>query len=84
MNPIVAFWFAYIVTRPLGASIADWLGKPKWMTGLGLGDGVVSGIALIAFIALVAYATITKCDVQTDRAVHASRRPSPVLATEPE
>jgi uncharacterized membrane-anchored protein len=38
MNPIVAFWFAYIVTRPLGASFADWFSKPHDITGLGLGE----------------------------------------------
>jgi uncharacterized membrane-anchored protein len=64
LNPIVSFWAAYVVTRPLGASVADWLGKPVDQTGLGLGDGVVSGIALIAFVALVAYLTVTKRDIQ--------------------
>jgi uncharacterized membrane-anchored protein len=64
MNPIVAFWFAYIVTRPLGASFADWFSKPPSITGIGLGDGTVSGLALLAFIALVAYVAVTKCDVQ--------------------
>jgi uncharacterized membrane-anchored protein len=64
MNPIVAFWFAYIVTRPLGASFADWFAKPPASSGLGLGDGTVSGLALVVFIALVAYVTVTKPDVQ--------------------
>jgi uncharacterized membrane-anchored protein len=64
LNPIVAFWFAYIVTRPLGASFADWFSKPPSTTGLGLGDGTVSALALVVFIALVAYVTITKPDVQ--------------------
>jgi uncharacterized membrane-anchored protein len=66
MNPIVAFWFAYIVTRPLGASFADWFSKPPSITGLGLGDGTVSGLALIVFIALVAYVALTKCDIQSE------------------
>jgi uncharacterized membrane-anchored protein len=64
MNPIVAFWFAYVVTRPIGASFADWFSKPPAITGLGLGDGAVSGLALIAFVALVTYVTVTKVDVQ--------------------
>jgi uncharacterized membrane-anchored protein len=67
MNPIVAFWFAYIVTRPLGASFADWFSKPHATTGLGLGDGTVSGLALILFIVLVAYVAVTKVDVQDAR-----------------
>jgi uncharacterized membrane-anchored protein len=64
LNPIVAFWSAYVVTRPLGASIVDWLGKPHASTGLGLGDGTVSGLALLAFFALVAYATLSRSDIQ--------------------
>jgi uncharacterized membrane-anchored protein len=63
MNPIVAFWFAYIVTRPLGASFADGFSKTT-NGGLGLGDGTVSAIALVVFIALVAYVALTKLDVQ--------------------
>lgn len=68
MSPIFAFWFAYIVTRPLGASFADWFAKPRSITGLGLGDGAVSGLALVAFIALVAYVAATKPDIQGARA----------------
>jgi uncharacterized membrane-anchored protein len=64
LNPIVAFWFAYIVTRPIGASFADWFSKPPAITGLGLGDGTVSGLALLVFLALVAYVSLTKVDVQ--------------------
>jgi uncharacterized membrane-anchored protein len=64
LNPIVAFWSAYVVTRPIGASFADWFSKPHSQTGLGLGDGTVSGLALIVFIGLVAYVTATKQGVQ--------------------
>jgi uncharacterized membrane-anchored protein len=67
-NPIFTFWFAYIVTRPIGASFADWFSKPAQITGLGLGDGTVSGLALIVFVGLVAYLTITKRDVQPSTA----------------
>ena len=49
MNEVLAFWFAYVLTRPVGASIADWLGKPKNLSGLALGDGQVS----IAFSVLI-------------------------------
>jgi uncharacterized membrane-anchored protein len=81
MNPIVAFWFAYIVTRPLGASFADGFSKPPAQSGLGLGDGTVSLIALVVFVVLVAYLTITKPDVQPARA-HVARQRAPML-TEP-
>jgi uncharacterized membrane-anchored protein len=66
LNPILAFWAAYVITRPLGASFADWFAKPN-NGGLGFGDGTVSAIALIAFVALVAYAAVTKTDIQTAR-----------------
>jgi len=64
LNPVVAFWAAYIITRPLGASFADWFSKPPSISGLGLGDGFVSAIALIVFVALVAYVTATERGVQ--------------------
>lgn len=41
-NGVFAFWFAYVLTRPLGASVADWLGKPVPAGGLGVGSGWVS------------------------------------------
>jgi len=53
LSPVVAFWAAYVLTRPLGASVADWLGKPAELAGgLGLGDGpvAVTGLALIAVL----------------------------------
>jgi uncharacterized membrane-anchored protein len=64
LNPVVAFWAAYVVTRPLGASFADWFSKPHPQSGLGLGDGTVSAIELVVFIALVAYTAIAKGDIQ--------------------
>ena len=39
LNSIAAFWMSYVVTRPLGASFADWISKPPSMTGIGFGDG---------------------------------------------
>jgi uncharacterized membrane-anchored protein len=82
LNPIVAFWFAYIVTRPLGASFADWFSKPHSSTGLGLGDGTVSGLTLVVFIALVAYVAVTKRDTQGERHATAHPSPRPVPAAE--
>jgi uncharacterized membrane-anchored protein len=72
MSPIVAFWFAYVITRPLGASFADWFSKPHAITGLGLGDGTVSAIALAVFVVLVAYASITRRDIQGVAVQHAN------------
>jgi len=57
MNEVLAFWFAYILTRPLGASIADWLGKPKDRSGVGLGDGPASVVFAVLIVACVALMT---------------------------
>jgi uncharacterized membrane-anchored protein len=63
-NPIFTFWFAYVVTRPLGASFADWVGKPTANSGLGWGDGRVSLVLTAVIACLVAYLAITHADVQ--------------------
>jgi uncharacterized membrane-anchored protein len=83
LNPILAFWMAYIVTRPLGASFTDWFSKPN-NGGLRLGDGIVSAVELVAFVALVAYVALTKLDVQPARLHHRHPHPVPRLAAEPE
>lgn len=63
-HAILFFWLAYVVTRPLGASLADGLGKPKDVSGLGLGNGAVA-VALTALIAiLVTYLAVTRADIQ--------------------
>jgi uncharacterized membrane-anchored protein len=66
-NPILSFWLAYIVTRPLGASFADWVGKPATVGGLGLGDGNVSLILTLIIACLVGYLQVTRRDVQAPR-----------------
>lgn len=53
LNPVAAFWAGYVITRPLGASIADGLAKPAAMTGAGMGDAAVTLLGLGAFAALV-------------------------------
>ncbi|HWF72057.1 MAG TPA: hypothetical protein VG186_01860 [Solirubrobacteraceae bacterium] len=63
-NPILAFWFAYVATRPLGASLADWMGKPASATGLGLGEGRVALVLALLIFSFVAYLAITRRDVQ--------------------
>ena len=83
LNPILGFWFAYIITRPLGASFADWFSKPT-NHGLGNGDGTVSAIALLFFLGLLAYVAITKCDVQPGRRSHHPASPISIVATESE
>ena len=63
LNAIVAFWFAYIITRPLGASFADWFGKSS-LGGLGLGDPKVSLVLTILIIGFVGYLTVTRKDIK--------------------
>jgi uncharacterized membrane-anchored protein len=62
-NPILSFWLAYVVTRPLGASFADGFSK-NYGGGLNTGDPIVSLVAFVIFVALVAWVTITRLDVQ--------------------
>ncbi|HEX5588286.1 MAG TPA: hypothetical protein VFZ17_13320 [Acidimicrobiia bacterium] len=62
LNPILAFWLAYILTRPLGASIGDFLSQPKADGGLALGTTTTSVIFLAAIVLVVAYLTRTKRD----------------------
>jgi uncharacterized membrane-anchored protein len=79
-NAIFSFWFAYVVTRPLGASFADALGKPKSLGGLGIGDGKVTLILTGLIVILVAYLAKTRIDVQGDRrTVPAGRDPGPEI-----
>jgi uncharacterized membrane-anchored protein len=68
LNGIFAFWFAYVMTRPLGASFADWFGKPQSSTGLGIGDGPVCFVLVLLIIGFVSYLTITRKDIKTDTA----------------
>jgi len=66
LNPIFAFWFSYVMTRPLGASFADWFGKPKSITGIGYGDGIVVGVLTVLIVVFVGYLTVSKRDVQKE------------------
>ena len=58
LNAIAAFWLAYILTRPLGASFGDLLAKPLADGGLGLGNVVTSALFLVTIVGLVSYLTI--------------------------
>jgi uncharacterized membrane-anchored protein len=65
LNAIFAFWFAYVMTRPLGASFADWLGKSHAGRGLGYGDGPVAFVLAVLIVILVGYLSITGADRET-------------------
>lgn len=84
-NPVLSFWVAYILTRPLGANIGDWLASPRVAqnvgdpVGLGLGTFVTSLIFLGAILATVVYLTVTRSDVtETYEATH-----EPAVTTNP-
>ncbi|MCX6819666.1 MAG: hypothetical protein NT019_00020 [Candidatus Adlerbacteria bacterium] len=62
-NAVLAFWLAYILTRPLGASIGDYLSQAQSDGGLGLGTTATSFIFLGAILITVAYLAISKRDV---------------------
>ena len=62
VNAIFAFWLAYILTRPLGASIGDYMAKPAIAGGLGWGTITTSLIFLAAILTFVVFLTITKTD----------------------
>jgi len=63
MNAILSFWLAYILTRPLGASIGDYLASPTEEGGLGLGTNVTSFLFLGLILTLVVFLAISKRDV---------------------
>jgi uncharacterized membrane-anchored protein len=63
VDAVLTFWSAYILTRPLGASIGDFLSQSKHHGGLGLGTTGTSAIFVVVIFALVAYLTASKADV---------------------
>jgi uncharacterized membrane-anchored protein len=64
LNAVVAFWFAYVVTRPLGASFADYFSKPHSLSGANYGDATVALITTIIVAVLVGYLAVTRRDIQ--------------------
>jgi uncharacterized membrane-anchored protein len=83
LNEIAAFWWAYILTRPVGAEFADWTGKPVSGGGLGIGNGPVILVLAILIVGFVGYLTVTRKDVkgepqrESDRDVYAVQRSRP-------
>jgi uncharacterized membrane-anchored protein len=71
LNSVVAFWFAYVITRPLGASFADYFSKPHSLSGVNYGDGPVALITTIIVAVLVGYLAVARNDIQ---------QPPPALA----
>jgi uncharacterized membrane-anchored protein len=63
LNAILAFWIAYILTRPLGACLGDYLSQPSDNGGLGLGTAATSALFLVTILSLVTYLTVGGKDV---------------------
>ena len=87
LNAVLAFWFAYVVTRPLGASFADWMGVPPARLGLGWGTGPVTLALAALIVVLVGYLQVTHADTpesadtpEAQRLDRASEDPDPVDA----
>jgi uncharacterized membrane-anchored protein len=64
LNSIAAFWMAYVLTRPLGASFADYISKPHSIGGLGFGDGPTALVFAVAVVVLVSYLAIARPDIR--------------------
>ncbi|MEZ0349836.1 hypothetical protein [Mycobacterium sp. pR1184] len=62
-NPVLSFWLAYILTRPLGANLGDWLASSPANHGLGWGTAITSAIFLATILATVGYLMVSRSDV---------------------
>lgn len=86
LNPIVAFWAAYVVTRPLGASLDDYISKPHNLSQAGFGDGHTAiGFAIVVAV-LVIYLTVVRPDIQRssgESVPQESRRGRRAIAEQP-
>src|SRR5215472_2648166 len=67
LNPILAFWIAYVLTRPVGASFADYIAFPHSVGGLGVGHGQVALALTVVIVILVGYLAVTRKDVEDPR-----------------
>lgn len=83
IDGVLSFWIAYILTRPLGASLGDYLSQPKVNGGLGLGTTSTSVIFLVAILAIIVFLAITKIDrlnnTETEETNEATRDKKHVL-----
>jgi uncharacterized membrane-anchored protein len=76
LDAVLAFWLAYILTRPLGASLGDYLSQARADGGLGLGTTLTSVLFLAAIVAVVSYVTVTRRDQPVAPAI-----PDPLAST---
>ena len=64
LNAILAFWFAYVATRPVGASFADWTGRASDRGGIGLGTGLVSLCLAVLIVGFVGWLSVARVDTE--------------------
>ena len=74
LNGIAAFWMSYVVTRPLGASYADYISKPRKISGIAFGDGRTAVVFAAAVLVAVTYLAVTRRDVQRQPETRSPRR----------
>jgi uncharacterized membrane-anchored protein len=81
LDAVLAFWIAYILTRPLGASLGDYLSQSHVNGGLGLGALITSAIFLVAILVVVIYLSYTHRDYIPSTAITdaAAEKPSVVV-----
>ncbi len=80
LNGIAAFWMSYVVTRPLGASFADYISKPHNLSGINFGDGPTAIVFAVAVFVLVSYLARARPDIQKPlEAPAAQTRSTPLL-----
>jgi uncharacterized membrane-anchored protein len=80
LNAIAAFWASYVVTRPLGASYADYISKPRSLSGIAFGDGQTALVFAGAILVLVVYLAIVRPDIQrAGEPATAGERPLPLV-----
>jgi uncharacterized membrane-anchored protein len=81
LNAILAFWIAYVLTRPLGASTGDYLSQDRDSGGLGLGTTVTSAIFLLVILTVVVFLTVTRKDQTITRKDQTITRKDQILTT---
>jgi uncharacterized membrane-anchored protein len=80
LDAVLAFWIAYILTRPLGASLGDYLSQSLANGGLGIGASLTSAIFAIAIVAVVVFLTVTHRDFIVDpKAMDAAEKKGPAV-----
>ena len=72
LNAVLAFWIAYVLIRPLGASLGDYLSQHRADGGLGLGTSITSGLSLGTILLVVAYLNLTRKDTRSARPLRES------------